>query len=84
MSVRFALVNVHPPEIGLKAMDAFDLIVDGRAVGDTESRTGLGTRAQEPASTHRGVKTRFDSRPVGKWREVNVRPAVAYHHQSGP
>lgn len=48
MIVRIALDNVHPPQIGLKAMDAFDRIVDGRAVGDTESRTGLGTRAQEP------------------------------------
>lgn len=85
MIVRFALDNVRPPEIALKAMEAFDRIVDGRAVGDTESVDWARYMRSRTLPS-----PKEDSRPVataGRWvsgEKSNVRPAGAYHHQSGP
>ena len=83
MIVRFALDNVRPPEIALKAMEAFDCIVNGSGVGDTESVDWARYRRSRtpPSPTE-------DPRPVStadRWvggEKSTVRPAVAYHHQS--
>ena len=40
LTVRFALVNVHPPELATRARAALDRIIDGRSVGDQGSADG--------------------------------------------
>ena len=37
LKVRFALDNVHPPEVAKAAVQAFDRILGGKAVSDTGS-----------------------------------------------
>jgi hypothetical protein len=38
--IRFALDNVHPPSLGECARAAFDRMINGEAVADTDSRDG--------------------------------------------
>jgi hypothetical protein len=40
LTVRFALDNVHPPELATRAREALERIIDGRAVAEPGSEDG--------------------------------------------
>ena len=88
MLVRFALDNVHPPEIALKAMEAFDRIVEGKAVGDAGSVdwTSYARARALPGPGDDPVPPGPVS-AAGRWggrERANSRPTKPSHRHSGP